>query len=526
MKMPKTRVLLLRVKGRIGQFLLGFAGFAGLYLLLGCASKAVADCASLANLVIESTTITATALVPAGGGLPEYCQVLGHVDAEIGFQVRLPTAWNGKLYFGGNAGFAGTIPAYPAMSTALGRGYATALTDTGHQAGMNDGSWALNNPERQINFYYRAIHVVSVAAKRIIEAYYGHVPALSYFQGCSNGGRQALIEAQRYPADFNGIIAESPVLDQMGAILGYAWKAQAAQAAVPSSKISLLANAVLAECDAKDGLKDGLISDPRLCQFDPQTLQCAAGDAPGCLTAAEVQAVRMIYAGPVNSAGERLYPGTPQGHETYGPATDGWPLWITGNGSGPTRTFQLQEGWLRYFIFGPDYDSLTFNFDTDPLQLATVRELANATNPDLSAFQANGGKLIAWQGWSDPDGPSPFRTIEYYDAVVQTFGGYTDQFFRLFMAPGVYHCGSPEVGVDGTTTGPGPNNFDTLTALEGWVEGGVAPDRIIASHSTGGVVDRTRPLCPYPQQAGYVGKGSIDDAANFVCTRTAADDQQ
>ena len=509
----------LTVRGRIGQLLTGLAGLASLYLAMGCASKAAADCTSLANLAIESTTITAATLVPAGSGLPEYCRVQGHVDTEIGFEIRLPAAWNGKLYFGGNAGFAGTIPVYPAISSALGRGYATALTDTGHQAGMNDGTWALNNPERQVNFYYRAIHVVNVAAKQIIEAYYGHVPALSYFQGCSNGGRQALIEAQRYPTDFNGIIAESPVLDQMGAILGYSWKAQAAQTAVPPDKVLLLAATVLAECDAKDGLQDGLISDPRRCRFDPQSLQCAAGDAPDCLTAEQVQAVRMIYAGPMNSAGERLYPGTPQGHETYGAATDGWPLWITGNGAGPTRTFTLQDQWLRFFVFGPDYNSLTFNFDTDPPQLDTVRELANATNPDLSAFQASGGKLIAWQGWSDPDGPSPFRTLQYYEAVAQTLGGYTDQFFRLFMAPGVYHCGSPEVGVDGTTTGPGPNNFDMLTALENWVEGGAAPDRIIASHSTGGVVDRTRPLCPYPQEARYLGTGSVDDAANFVCTR-------
>lgn len=490
-------------------------------------ATAFADCPSLANLALESTTVTATTLVPASGGLPEYCRVQGHVDTEIDFEVRLPTVWNGKLYFGGNPGFAGTIPAYPAISSALGRGYATAVTDTGHQASQNDGSWALNNPERQINFFYRAIHVVTVAAKQIVEAYYAHVPALSYFQGCSNGGRQALIEAQRYPTDFNGVIAESPVLDQMGAILGYSWKAQAAQmATVPMSKVSILANAVLEECDAKDGLQDGLISDPRRCRFDPQSLQCAAGDAPDCLTAEQVQAVRMIYAGPVNSAGERLYPGTPQGHETYGTSGDGWPLWITGNGPNPTRTFTLQDQFLRFFIFGPDYNSLTFNFDTDPPQLAQLRQLANATNPDLSAFQANGGKLIAWQGWSDPDGPSPFRTVQYYGAVVQTLGAYTDQFFRLFMAPGVYHCGSPEVGVDGTTTGPGPNNFDMLTALENWVESGVAPDRIIASHSTGGVVDRTRPLCPYPQEAQYAGTGSIDDAVNFVCRRPGDGEEQ
>jgi feruloyl esterase len=494
---------------------------------LGCAPKATADCTSLANHFLDSTTITSATLIPAGGGLPEFCRVQGHVDTEIGFEVRLPTAWNGKLYFGGNPAFAGTIPAYPAIANGLGRGYATAVTDTGHQAPQGDGSWALNNPERQINFFYRAVHVVSVAAKQIIQAFYGSLPAFSYFQGCSTGGRQALIEAQRYPTDFNGIVADSPVLDLIGSVIGYNWKAKAAQmATVPVSKVSLLAGAVLEECDAKDGLKDGLISDPRRCRFEPQSLQCPAGDAPDCLTPDQVQAVRRIYAGPVNSAGERLYPGTPHGHETSGTTGDGWPFWITGNGPNPTRTFGTQDQFLRFFIFGPDYNSLTFNLDTDAPQLAPVLGVGNATNPDLSAFQAAGGKLIAWQGWSDPDGPSPFRTVQYYDAVEQTLGPYTDQFFRLFMAPGVYHCGSPEVGVDGTTTGPGPNNFDMLTALENWVERGVAPSQIIASHSTGGMVDRTRPLCPYPQEARYGGTGSIDDAANFVCRRRGDDDEQ
>jgi feruloyl esterase len=493
----------LLIKGLAGKLFLGLVGFATLCLVPGFAAHpgTAADCAKVAKLVVEDTAITSATLIPAGGGLPEYCRVQGHVDKEIGFEVRLPTNWNGKFYFQGIPGMAGFIPP-PGPS--LVRGYAVATTDTGHGGGPSDGSWALDNPERQVNFGHRAVHVVTVAAKQIVQAFYEHLPELSYFEGCSNGGRQALMEAQRYPTDFDGIIAGAPGLDFTGFMMGFNWNAQALQiAAIPMSKVSLIARAVLAECDGRDGLKDGLISDPRRCRFDPKSLQCPAGDAPDCLTPEQVQVVRMIYAGPVNTDGERLYPGRHQGHED---GADGWPQWITGNGMNPTFGFTTQDQFLRFFIFGPNFDSLTFDFDTDPPLVAPTGEFLNAIDPDLSAFQANDGKLILWQGWADPV-LTASRTVEYYEEVVKTLGDDTNQFFRLFMAPGVHHCGG----------GPGPNTFDLLTALENWVEGGIAPDRIVASHRTGEVVDRTRPLCPYPQEARYLGKGSIDDAANFVC---------
>jgi feruloyl esterase len=516
MKIPKIRVLVLPVRGRIGQFFLGFVGFASLYLALGSKAKAAADCANLANLVIENTTITSASLIPAGVRLPEYCRVQGHVDTEIGFEVRLPTGWNGKFYFQGNGGFAGNIPV---AGPGLVRGYAVAATDTGHQGALpgpaGDASWALNNPERQVNFAYRAVHVVTGAAKQIVQAFYGHLPERSYFEGCSTGGRQGLMEAQRYPTDFNGIIAGAPALDQTGAVMAENWNAQALHVApIPMDKVSLIASAVLEECDARDGLRDGLISDPRRCRFDPGRLQCPAADAPDCLTPEQVRAVRMIYSGPVNSEGERVYPGFPQGHED---GADGWPLWITGNGFVPPRAFSFQDQFLRFFIFDPTFDWLTFNFDTDPARLAPTAEFLNATDPDLSVLKANGGKLIMWQGWSDPN-LTPFRLVPYFLATAFGDGDDEDRarFLRLFMAPGVHHCGG----------GRGPNTFDLLTALENWVEGGVAPDRIIASHSTGGVVDRTRPLCPYPLEARYVGTGSIDDAVNFVCGRRGDDDEQ
>lgn len=469
------------------------------------------DCANLAKLVAGSTTITSASLIPAGGALPEYCRVQGRVDTEIGFEVRLPTTWNGKFYFQGGTGFVGRIAA---PGPGLMRGYAEAATDTGHQGTPGDGSWALNNPERQVNFGYRAVHSVTIAAKQIVQALYGRMPEQSYFQGCSNGGRQALMEAQRYPTDFNGIIAGSPGLDYTGFMMSWIWDAEALKLA-PSlaSKVPMIASAVLEQCDARDGLRDGLISDPRRCRFNPRILQCPpGGDGPDCLTLGEVQALLKIHGGPVNSDQEQIYPGLSYGHED---GADGWLRWVTGSATTPSVDFSTADGYLRSFIFGPDFDTLTFNFDTDPARVVPTGDFLNATNPDLSLFKANGGKLLLWNGWADPVA-TPVRAVRYFLDIVDTLGEDTLQFSRLFMAPGVHHCGG----------GPGPNDFDMLAPLENWVERGVAPDRIVASHFTGTVVDRTRPLCSYPREAKYIGSGSIDDAANFVCRRPLDGDEE
>ena len=465
--------------------------------------SAAQDCASLAKLVAANTTITSSSLIPASGGLPEYCRVQGRVDTEIGFEVRLPTTWNGKFYFQGGTGFVGSIAA---AGPGLMRGYAEAATDTGHQGSPADASWALNNPERQINFGYRAVHSVTIAAKQIVQAFYGRTPAQSYFEGCSNGGRQALMEAQRYPTDFNGIIAASPGLDWTGLTMVWNWNAQALKLAPNlASKVPMIAAAVLEECDARDGLRDGLISDARRCRFNPRALQCPAGDGPNCLTPDEVRTLLKIYGGAVNPDQEQIYPGLSYGHED---GADGWSRWVTGSGTTPPVDFSLADGYLRFFIFGPAFDSLTFNFATDPARVLPTGDFMNATDPDLSQFKANGGKLLMWNGWADPVA-MPVRTVRYFLDVADTLGEDTLQFSRLFMAPGVHHCGG----------GSGPNNFDMLGPLESWVEHGTAPDRIIASHLTGNAVDRTRPLCAYPREAKYIGSGSIDDAANFVCRR-------
>jgi Tannase and feruloyl esterase len=492
------------------------AGILAGLLALPAHALTAAQCAALVGPVAPSTTITSKAVIPAGGGLPEYCRVRGHVDTEINFELRLPTTiWNGKFYHAGGGGFAGFINFATTSRVALARGYAVIATDTGHvgapPAPGLDGSWALNRPDRQLNFGHRAIHVVTLAGKQITTVAYGQAPQYSYFEGCSTGGRQAAMEAQRYPTDFHGIIAGAPALDHSGLMLGLNWNAQVLQGTpLPPGKLAVIANAVLAQCDGKDGLLDGIVENPRRCKFDPAVLACPGGvDGPNCLTSAQVEAVSLIYGGPVNSAREQLHPGFPPGHED-GPT--GWQLWISGpTFFGASFSFIIQDHFFRFFVFSdPAYNPLTFDFDTDVSQVAATAELFDATNPDLSAFEAAGGKLLMWHGVADPALTSD-RTIQYYNDVAKAVGNKNkiESFFRLFLAPGMHHC-------EAFAGGPGLNSFDALTALEDWVEGGIAPDAIIASHAGPGVA-RTRPLCPYPQIAVYDGEGDINDAANFTC---------
>jgi feruloyl esterase len=473
-----------------------------------------AQCAALTRLSIPATTITEAAVVPAAASLPEYCRVKGNVDVTINFELRLPASWNGKFYHQGGGGFVGSIPgAGPGLS----RGYAAVATDTGHQgAGLAalDGSWALNNPQAQLNFGHRAIHEVTVAAKKIVSAAYGSAPRYSYFEGCSNGGRQAMMEAQRYPQDFDGIIAGAPALDWTGLMTGFNYNQQAIRAApIPPAKLSVIARAVVAKCDAKDGLVDGLVDNPRRCGFDPSVLLCKAGDAPDCLTKAQVAAVRKVYDGPVNSEGDQLHPGFPPGAEDGG---DGWQLWISGGPSGvpvpPVNNnpfqFTFSDHYLRFMVFSdPNYNSMTFNFDRDPRRLDATGRFLNATDPNLKPFHARGGKLLVWHGWSD-HALMADRSIEYYHEVVHNVGNKDNvkDFLRLFLAPGMHHCAG----------GPGLNNFDALTALESWVEKGKAPDSLLARH-VGTSVQRTRPLCSYPSIAVYDGKGDRNSASSFSC---------
>jgi feruloyl esterase len=469
------------------------------------------SCESLTGLNLPDTTITSAKFVPAGdfvppGGtplrVPAFCRAVGVAtptsDSVINFEVWLPTAgWNGKFNGIGNGGYGGSIP-YGSMARPLFLGYVTAGTDMGHDAiATPGGTWAFGHPEKIVDWGRRAIHVTAVAGKAVLEAFYGTAPQLSYFTGCSDGGHEALMEAQRYPDDYVGIVAGASANFWTHQSAAWVWEEERQalddpDSVIPASKLQMITDAAVAACDAIDGVVDGLIDDPRRCDFDPASLQCPGPDAPTCLTAEQMQAVRDIYAGPRNPrTGEQIYPGLQPGGEF------GWP----GDRGSLGRDF------YKYMVFGnPNWDFHTLDFDQDITTADALGPVIDSTNPDLSQFRALGGKLIMYHGWNDPR-VNPQNSINYIQSVAaQDPAQGTAEFLRLFMVPGMGHCGG----------GPGPNTFDTLTALEKWVEQSVAPERIIASG--GDVRGRTRPLCPYPQVARFTGQGSIDDAASFVCT--------
>src|SRR5579872_667224 len=503
-----------------------------LALVALCPAGLFACQANLTSLKLPDTHIVAASVVPAAAPLPEFCQVQGYVvtpgvngepDIKVNFEVDLPTAgWNGKLYFAGGSGFIGGRSNKRPMS----RGYATAYTDTGHEAASAvDATWAAGSMTRKVDFFDRGIHVATVAAKAITQAFYEKRPEKSYFVGCSTGGKQAFIEAQRFPDDFDGIIAGAPAVDYTGLMIEFNWNErvllESPASYIPASKLPLIAKAVLARCDAQDGLADGLISEPRKCDFDPETLLCRSGETTDCLTRNQVGTLKKLYAGP----GRKIFPGMPIGHEDspnyaayiFGnlqPALENNLLTFPGDylkeASAAPYEFAFQREFFRYLAFQPgnsNYDWRSFDFVKDLSKVAPLAKLHNALDPDLSRFQKHGGKLIIYNGWADPVVP-PLRIIQYYEEVERKVPN-AHSFARLFLAPGMNHCGG----------GPGPNAFDSLAALESWVEHGEAPDQIVASHTTNGTVDRTRPLCPYPQVARYKGTGSKDDAANFTCSR-------
>jgi tannase/feruloyl esterase len=489
-----------------------------------------ASCASLLSVHLPDTTIKSAEEVagpsfarPAGAALdrlPAFCRVVGVTKPAITFDVWLPlTTWNGKFNGVGNGANAGSI-SYPAMANAIRRGYATASTDTGHATtNSRDASWAMGHPELLVDFGYRAIHVTAENAKQIVRAFYGQPAKQSYFESCSTGGRQALMEAQRFPDDYDGIIAGAPAANwtrfQTG---GHLWAVIALnkdpESYLPAGKLRLLGDAVNTACDRLDGVADGVLDDPRRCRFDPQTLVCKpAQDPESCLTAKQAKAVADIWAGSKTSAGELIYPGYMPGAEAAG----GWAAYMTGTGPVTGNHFDQSDNVLKYMVFqNPKWDFRTFDYDKDVAAAqAKLGKTFDAFDPDLDRLRRRGAKLIAYHGWNDPS-ISPLNTINYYESVVAKLRGSrsrddaereTQEFFRLFMVPGMLHCGQ----------GPGPNSFDMLAALEHWVENGTPPERIVASRSTRGVVDRTRPLCVYPKVAVYSGSGSTDDASNFTC---------
>lgn len=494
-------------------------------LLLATPLAAQQSCKNLIGLQLPETVITSAATVSGNfvvpkstvsiGGLSAFCRVAATTKPAIRFEVWMPLrTWNGKFQGVGNGGTAGII-SYRAMAAALRRGYAVVSTDTGHvntpPTNGFDSTWALRHPELVADFGYRGLHLATVNGKQIAEAFYGRNPAHSYYVGCSKGGEQGLMEAQRFPDDYDGLLVGDPANNWTRHYAGaHLWYSIATlkdpQSYIPASKVPILANAVIAACDAIDGIKDGVLDDPRKCHFDPAVLTCKEGQpTSSCFTPKQVKAIKNIWGGAHDSHGNLIYPGLVPGGED---GSAGWSSWITGNKPFAATHWKAASGFFRDMVFeDPRYNALNFNYDTDmKTALAKTSRSLDAVNPDLRPLERRGGKLILYHGWSDPD-ISPLNTINYYNQVQATVGDSTPQFLRLFMVPGMNHCAG----------GPGPSHFDGVTALEEWVENGVAPNKIIAFHTTEGEIDRTRPLCPYPQVAVYKGQGSTNNAHNFAC---------
>ena len=486
-----------------------------------------ASCESLATFKADGLTQVAARTVAGADGAPAHCRVNGTISPEIAFEVNLPAMWNGRFYMIGNGGHAGEGPDDAGRanqrSTALRNGFAIASTNTGHDSRKEpQATFVMSNPQKAIDYAFRAVHETAAIAKRITGTYYAKPPSFSYWNSCSNGGRQGLIEAQRYADDFDGIVANAPWVDQTGFTIGAMWNQRALdEAPLSAAKLALVAAAVMGKCDALDGLRDGLIDDPRACTFDParDVPACSQGqDGSDCLTSPQAATLKKIYGGVV-SQGRPFFPGFMPGSEALaaspaGPGASGWTNLIVAAQPGRAAAdFSLAESTMKYLVFDPpqpQYDYRTFDFDRDTGLLARWGTLANASNPDLSAFRKRGGKLLMTYGWADAI-LQPLMGVDYYERALQANGPATPEFLRLFMIPGMAHCSG----------GVGPDQHDAVTAVIDWVETGKAPDTMIASKVVNNQVVRTRPLCPYPQVARYTGTGSIDDAANFRCTLPA-----
>jgi feruloyl esterase len=498
---------------RVGRF----AWLTG--LIVCCTATAQAEeCEQLASIALDHTQVLSASLVapgafePPGGarfgrqayaGLPEFCRLEAVArparGSEIGIEVWLPaTDWNDKLVGVGNGAWAGSI-SYSAMAEALAAGYAATSTDTGHRGGSAD--FALENEDKLIDFAYRAVHEMTLTAKVLVDAYYGRAEQRSYFSGCSTGGRQALTAAQRFPGDFDGIIAGAPAYYpshiQGMQVFTAAVANRSAAAMLTREEHALLNSAAIAACDRIDGVADGVIEDPRQCGFDPGVLACPAADGGTCLSPAQVDTARRIYQGPTTAAGESIYPGLSRGSEAG---------WTTLAGAEP---LSLAYETFALLVYGDrDWDWRSFDAETDIAN--AVREigpLMDANDANIDAFVAHGGKLLLYHGWADPGIPAA-GTVRYYDEVRAALGERrSEDSVRLFMVPGMGHCAG----------GTGTDRFDALAALDGWLDSGSAPDRIEAERVVDGDVVRSRPLCAYPETAVYDGTGSTDESTSFRC---------
>jgi feruloyl esterase len=481
---------------------------------------AAGNCERIVNLKTETVEITQAEVVRSGvfsppngkaiGGLPSFCRVAAvlHPSADSAIRIELwmpEEKWNGRLEGTGNGGFAGNI-AYGSLADGVKRGYAVVNTDMGMATPPGeDATVFINRPQRWADWGYRSTHDMTVEAKRLVAAFYGRPAAHNYFVGCSTGGEQALMEAQRYPDDYEGIVGGAPANNRTGVHMSVLWNfistERTPQDHIPAAKLGPLAAAVMTACDKLDGVADGLISDPRKCSFDPASVACSGSDNDNCLTPSQVATARRLYKGPVDPrTGKQIYPGMPRGSEL------GW------SHLGPGANGQPPFSPIFTWVFGRDWNWRSFDFDRSAADVdAKLGSVLNATSTNLSAFRGHGHKLLIYHGWSDWL-VVPGESINYRNGLASgRLGRNLGEFYRLFMIPGMMHCGG----------GVGPDRFDALSPMVDWVEKGHAPDKIVASQFPGGRSSgppiRTRPLCPYPTIAQYRGHGSIDDEANFSC---------
>jgi hypothetical protein len=466
--------------------------------------------------------------------LPAFCRVVLEIEpaagSEISVELWMPAdKWNGRFLGVGNGGFAGQV-SYRELAMAVSKGYASAATDTGHSGSPIDASWALGHPQQIIDFGYRAVHEMTLKSKLILQSFYSGPVRYSYFAACSDGGREALMEAQRFPLDYDGILAGAPAYNWTRLMTNAVADSQAltlnATSYIPAAKLAAISVAALEACDKNDGLADGVLDDPRRCKFDPSALLCKGADTDQCLTQPQVETLHALYSGAKNAAGQPIFPGYVPGGEL---GEGGWGLWILGPAPNASLMYFFGNGYFADMVYGnANWDYKTFSVDTglaDGLQKAGGP--IDATDPDLRSFAKRGGRLILYHGWSDA-AISALSSIDYYNDVRTAASPATeDSILRLFMVPGMQHCsggpGPNSFGQPGLVSASGPDDpqHDILLALQHWVEDGVAPESVIAAQFAGeGVarkITRTRPVCAYPKVARYKGTGSTDDAANFVC---------
>ncbi len=507
-------------------------------LCVAVTASAQTPCAALRSLNLEDLPGAPTRIVsaqvvkvPAQGltqpvrvmnqpinpnAISEYCEVKGYVAPQNFFELRLPSAsdWNGKLFFSACSGFCGTLDG-DACNAGLAFGYAAVTSNGGHYSAPGfDGLWAANAPDAQTDFAYRGNHGVTIAAKAIVKAHYGTGPKRSYAAGCSKGGQAMLMAAIRYPEDYDGIIPVAPVYDYTGtSVIKAAWVAQANDngrggVLLDDAAVDLIHEAVLAACDETDGAKDGVVGDPLSCTWKPTDLSCKEGASEGkCLSSAQITALTRIYAAPTDKRGKKLFPTG----STLGAEIGEWKAWMNGFMGGKSINYRVAEQYLRYLTFakspGPlGYGPLKFDFDRDPPKLKRARSVYDVTNADLRPFKARGGKVLMWHGWADSGIPAR-SSIDYYLRLLRLIGSRegTESFFRLFLLPGVTHCGG----------GDGADQLDALAILDAWVEQGKAPDVIATTKTESGTLTRKRPVYPYPKVAMYNGSGDVNDPASW-----------